>query len=114
MGQRRVGGEVMATIGTIDGYGAVFDSPSDPLSDGRGGEFIEEIDPHAFDAALRSGGDVLCLFNHDPANLLGRTSNGTARVSADQRGLHYSCDLPNTGLGRDVRELVNRRDITGS
>ncbi|UWZ81833.1 HK97 family phage prohead protease [Occallatibacter riparius] len=92
----------------IAGYAARFDSPSDDIG------FIETIDHHAFDGVLRTKPDVLVLFNHDAHKLLGRTASGTARVSVDARGLLYSCDLPDTTVGRDVYELVKRGDVVGS
>jgi len=95
-------------IGTIKGIAAIFDSPSEDIG------FIEEIDRHAFDRVLAAKPDVRCMFNHDPNNLLGRTASGTVRLSVDSRGLQYVCDLPDTSTGREVKELVNRRDITGS
>ncbi|HUN85153.1 MAG TPA: HK97 family phage prohead protease [Terracidiphilus sp.] len=98
----------MATIGSIDGYAAVFDSDSCDMG------FIEQIDPHAFDSVLATNPDVCCLFNHDDNKLLGRTASGTTRVSADSHGLHYRCSLPDTPTGNEVRELVRRGDISGS
>jgi hypothetical protein len=35
-------------------------------------------------------------------------------VSADDHGLHYEIDLPDTTLGTDVAELLRRGDISGS
>lgn len=92
----------------IAGYAARFDSPSEDIG------FIETIDPHAFDRVMRMKSDVLVLFNHDHDKLLGRTASGTARVTVDSRGLFYSCDLPDTSVGRDVYELVKRGDVVGS
>ncbi len=96
----------------IQGYAAIFNSTTD-ITDG-GGSFRESVDPHAFDRVLRSSPDVLILYNHSPNQLLGRTKSGTARVYADSRGLVYTCDLPDTQLGKDVYTLVQRRDLSGS
>jgi len=92
----------------IAGYAARFDSPSEYMG------WIETVDPHAFDGVMRTKPDVLVLFNHDHDKLLGRTAGGTARISVDSLGLLYSCDLPDTTVGRDVHELVKRGDIVGS
>lgn len=91
------------------GYGAVFNKRSSNL-----GGFFEVISPGAFDDILKSGQDVRALFNHDASMLLGRASSKTLRLTADSTGLRYEIDLPDTQLGRDVRELVNRGDLNGS
>jgi hypothetical protein len=57
---------------------------------------------------------VTTLSKHESANLLGRFSTGTLQVSADDHGLHYEIDLPDTTLGTDVAELLRRGDISGS
>lgn len=92
------------------GYAAVFDSDSEDL-----GGFVERIAPGAFTAALaRSDLDVRALYNHDQSQLLGRTKSGTLRVSQDSRGLYYEVDIPDTQLGRDLRTMCERGDITQS
>jgi HK97 family phage prohead protease len=73
----------------------------------------EEIGPTAFDEVLRRGDDTRFLLNHNPNNLLGRTASGTLRLRTDTTGLEVDNDLPDTTLGRDVRVLVARRDLTG-
>lgn len=75
----------------------------------------ERLADTAFKRALDDPAvDVRALFNHDPSHLLGRTASGTLRVGVDTMGLEFEVDLPNTQLGRDVRELVERGDITGA
>jgi Escherichia/Staphylococcus phage prohead protease len=69
----------------------------------------------AFDRALADKTtDVRALFNHDPSMLLGRESSGTLKLSVDSEGLPFEVDLPNTSVGRDVRELAERGDLTGA
>lgn len=91
---------------SISGYAAVFNSLSEDL-----GGFRERILPGAFDRCLRGSPDVRCLFNHDPNAVLGRTKSETLRLSVDRNGLHFDCDLPDTQVGRDVRESIKRGDI---
>jgi HK97 family phage prohead protease len=91
----------------IRGYAAVFNSLSEDL-----GGFREVIAPGAFRKALASDPDVLCVVNHSIDRLLGRMSNGTCRVSEDDKGLMFECDLPDTSDGRDVRELIKRGDMS--
>ena len=75
------------------------------------GWFREKIAPGAFGDVLED--DIRCLKNHDPNLILGRTTNGTLRIKENTVGLHYEDDLPDTNTGRDVREEVRRKDITG-
>ena len=90
------------------GYASVFDSLSQNL-----GGFVERVAPGAFRSTLNQA-DVRALFNHEPDHLLGRSGNGTLRLSEDERGLRYEGDLPATTLGRDVAELLRRGDLYGS
>ena len=43
--------------------------------------------------------------------MLGRTASGTLKLSVDDTGLIYETELPNTTLGNDVYEMVNRGDF---
>lgn len=96
------------TPNRLVGYAAVFNSLSADL-----GGFKERLLPGAFKDSVTGGGDIRALVGHDPNQLLGRTSNGTLRVSEDERGLRVEVDLPDTSYGRDLREMVRRRDIRG-
>jgi HK97 family phage prohead protease len=100
----------------LSGYAAVYNRFSLPLREG-GSTFREIILPGAFDKILnrqRGKQDVVALFNHDPNFVLGRTSSGTLELSSDERGLKYSVVPPDTQTGRDVMQLVRRRDLRGS
>ena len=105
--------------GTITGYAAVFYSEADPgteyeLYSDRDYRIVERLDPGCFRDAMDRPDDVRSTFNHDDSQLLGRTSAGTCRLSIDSRGLRYDTDLPDTTTGRDVAELIDRGDVTGS
>jgi HK97 family phage prohead protease len=93
---------------TIQGYAAVFGSP------GQGPFWTEELDPHCFDAVMATNPDVRCLFNHNPDNVLGRTTAGTLTLSIDSRGLAYTVNPPDTTLANDLMVSLRRKDITGS
>jgi uncharacterized protein len=105
-----------AGAATIEGYGAVFYNSNDPGTEyiiGPG--VVECINPTAFDAALKDcRDDARGLFNHEPSQLLGRVGSGTMRLSVDSKGLRYAIDVPNTQLGRDLLELIDRGDLYGS
>lgn len=77
----------------------------------RNGEWLE-IDPEAIKAADQS--DIVGRWEHDPARVLGRSSNGTVRFSADDEGLAFEIDLPDTSYANDLLELAKRGDIRGS
>lgn len=89
----------------VRGYAAVFDSLSEDL-----GGFREKINRNAFDNVLDN--DVVAVFNHDMNMILGRTTSGTLKLSVDERGLLTEIDMPNTTLGNDLVELVERGDIS--
>jgi Escherichia/Staphylococcus phage prohead protease len=93
--------------GNLEGYAAVFNSRSQDL-----GGFIETMNPGCFDRVLASKPDVRCLMNHDANLVLGRTTNRTLVLHADNKGLMFSCKLPNTSTGRDVYSLIQRGDIS--
>lgn len=104
----------------IVGYAAVYHRAADPgtefvlyedLTDGF--KFVERIAPGAFDRAARDD-DVRALFNHDADYVLGRRAAGTLRLSADEKGLRYEIDPPDTTTARDLMESLRRGDISGS
>lgn len=89
---------------TVSGYAATFNTLSEDL-----GGWQEMIAPGAFDGCLND--DVRCLYNHDWSQLLGRKSSGTLRLSVDDRGLAFECDLPDTDCAEDVACLMERGDL---
>lgn len=90
------------------GYAYRFNELSQDL-----GGFRERIMPGAGGPSLRKN-DVLATFNHNATALLGRVSSGTLRVGEDREGGWYEIDLPDTTVGRDVAELLKRKDLRGS
>lgn len=99
---------------TISGYAAVFYDPADPGTEYRlWDDCVERILPGAFDRAVRED-DVRGLFNHEDSQILGRTASGTMRLSVDKRGLRYEIDAPDTQCARDLLQLLDRGDVTGS
>lgn len=101
-----------ATGMTFEGYAAVFNSPSEPLSGSPNGRtFIEQIAPGAFLRSLKARNDIKLLWNHDTSDVLGSTRAGTLKLTEDSRGLKVMATLPNTSAGRDAAELLRRGDV---
>lgn len=103
------------TEGNISGYSAVYyrkgdDSTEYHLWDGA----VERIMSGAFDRAIKEKDDVRGLFNHDPSQILGRTTAGTMKLTSDKIGLRYDIDAGDTTVARDVKEHIRRGDVTGS
>ncbi len=92
----------------ITGYAATFETESRMLPGG----FIETIRRGAFDEVMAAGPDVIGVYNHDKNFLLGRTANGTMKLSLDDRGLKYEIYPPESRM--DVVESIERGDVVGS
>jgi len=92
----------------VRGVAVVYGQPSRELFE-YGQRFTEVIER----GSLHDAGDVLALYSHDSARVLGRTSSGTLELDDRADGLHFELSLPNTADGRDVHELVTRQDING-
>ncbi len=100
------------SIGTLDGYAAVFNQWT-KLYEGRSVVFEERIAPGAFRDSLNRGDDIRALFNHDSGSLLGRRSANTLELAEDEKGLRVAIHLPDTQVGRDTLASVKRGDLTG-
>lgn len=97
----------------IEGYASVFNKKSKLISE-SGKTFYEVIRDGAFDDALASL-DLDCVMNrdHDSTKVLARNLNGagTLALTVDDYGLKYSFVPPNTSLGNETKELVERGDL---
>jgi hypothetical protein len=91
---------------SLSGYAALYDTDSEDMG------YIESLAPGVFQRSLDDDDEVLALVEHDPQRLLGRRSAGTLRLDTDKRGLTFEIDIPDTTLGRDVREQVRRGDLS--
>ena len=103
-----------AEVKSIVGYGAVFYDGTADTEYRVWDDFVERIAPGAFDRALAEADDVRGLFNHDPNQVLGRTSSGTMRLKVDKKGLVYEIEADDTQVARDVQRFIERGDVTGS
>jgi len=91
--------------GTIEGYAAVFNQPSEDL-----GGFTEYIRAGAFSKTIKEA-DVRALFNHDPNYVLGRNKAGTLDLAEDDHGLHFRVRPPETQWAQDLLQTVRRGDV---
>lgn len=89
----------------ITGYAIVFNRESQDL-----GGFKEIILPSAVDGVRWS--DTIATFNHNADNILGRVPK-TMTLTVDERGVKVEIVPPDTTVGRDVMELIRRRDVKG-
>lgn len=96
----------------LAGYAAVYGQDSREIVEG-GKAFVERIAPGAFNETLRSAADVKLYYNHDASMPLARTRSGTLTLKSDRQGLAFDATLPDTTLGRDVRTLIERGDLSG-
>ena len=95
---------------TVEGYAALFDTPSDGL------DFTEVIDRNAFDGVIARS-DVFALLNHDNSRgILGRSKKGkgSLELSVDDRGLKYRFEAPKTALGDELIENLKRGEVNES
>jgi uncharacterized protein len=91
------------------GYALVYHRYSKNL-----GGYVEQCAPGLADKSLGDGVDVLARWQHGPDMLLGRVSAGTLRLSADDVGVRYEVDLPDTTYARDLAALLARGDVRHS
>lgn len=103
---RTVQGNESGTEGrTISGYAIPYNSESELLY----GFFREKIMPGAFDKSL--GGDIRCLWDHNSAYVLGRTTAGTLDLRSDAKGLYFEVNPPETTWANDLCTSIERGDI---
>lgn len=89
---------------TISGYAIVWNSPSKDL-----GGFTEIVNPKALDGVDLS--NVLMLNNHDYTQVLASVKAGTLTLETDDKGLHFTAQLPNTSFANDVYEEVQSGNV---
>ena len=86
----------------VRGYASTFDDPYVLYEDD---EFVlsERIDPKAFDEADMS--DVILQYDHE-GRVFARISNGTLKLSTDDKGLAVEADLGGTDIGRSLYQEI--------
>jgi HK97 family phage prohead protease len=95
----------------LSGYAAPFNSLSTDL-----GGFRERIRRGAFSRALNDAAtDVVCVPDHSYrcVEVLGSTRSGTLKLSQNDFGLRFRCQLPDTTAARDLFCVGKRGDLRG-
>ena len=94
----------------IEGKAISFDSPTLIYTDMRGVDYYEVIDAHALDGADT---DDCCLrYNHSlGVMVLARTRGGSLRLEKRSDGMHFTAELFDTSVSRDVYELVRQEAL---
>ena len=107
---RAISNEVQVDSRNITGYAVVFESNSEDLG------FIERIMKGAITDDTIKKSDVFCLLNHDSTKVLARSKygEGSLKLELDERGLKYSFTAPNTDLGEELLEHLQRGEIDSS
>jgi len=73
--------------------------------------FREKIDPSALDEVMTD--DVAVMTNHDSNMIMARTSAGNAWIGKDSTGGTVEWVFPDTTAGRDTKENMRVKNITG-
>lgn len=92
----------------LEGYVNVVQRDSRPIPSVRG-NFIEQIEPRAFQRALDKTNSVDLLFNHREDRNLGSTSNGNLTLYEDSIGLRAICEVTDS----EVRSLAESNQLKG-
>lgn len=93
-------------IGTLVGYAAVFESESQDF-----GGWKEVLRRGCFKRSLTELPDVRALYQHNPAQVLGRRGANTLSVREDDHGLAVEIDLIDTQFNRDVLANIRSGNI---
>lgn len=99
-------GETVDGKEVLRGYASVFNREAV-----IGRMFVEKVSPGAFANTIKTD-DVRALINHNSMYVLGRSKNGTLRMSEDDHGLMIEIDPPDTSFAKDLLVSVNRGDIS--
>lgn len=99
----------------VVGWGAVFGVKSRMIYE-KGKLFYEQIERGAFDDVLARIDELNVIANrdHDNTKMLARSRSKTLSLSVDEKGLRYEFTMPNTTLGNDTKEMMERGDLNES
>ena len=107
---RQISNNITNTDRSVEGYAVVFESQSENLG------FYEVIHRGAITEDTIKESDVFCKFNHSDEKILARSKYGEGSLSleVDDKGVKYRFEAPNTALGDELLEYLNRGDLASS
>lgn len=97
----------------FEGYAAVFDTPSRPITDKWGVDYIETFAPGSFKRTLSSGRRQTFVVDHDERLFISSTRSGKLRLAEDSKGLITETPWPNTDYANNVRALYDAGEQLG-
>jgi len=94
----------------IEGIACPYRSWSQTL--GWNNDFKEQFLPGAFSESLGKR-NICCTVDHNRDKLIATTQGGTLVITDTSDGLHIRASIPNTAVGTELIQHVDRRDIQG-
>lgn len=92
----------------VTGYATTWDDPY-TMMEYDGIKYMEQIDRNALVGADMS--DVIMLYNHE-GMVYARMSNGTLKLSINDRGLYIEADLSSTEASREIYQSIKAGLLT--
>ena len=99
---------------TISGMAIVFNQISNELWDSqKKRSFREVILPTAVTQDVLDNSDILFVINHKRDNMVARRYHGKGSLQVELRedGVAFSFKVPNTQLGNDLLEMIERGEV---
>lgn len=87
----------------LDGYVNAVARDSKELHE-NGIIFVEQIEPKAFERALKRAGNIFCLLDHDYNKVLGSTKEGNIKLKEDNIGLRATCEITDKDVIQSAKE----------
>lgn len=92
----------------ISGYVNATEKKSRPVVTPHG-KVVEEIEPRAFERALKRGGDIYVNVDHNNSTVYASTNDGTLELYEDAIGLHADVIITDP----ELIEIAKRGEIKG-
>lgn len=94
----------------VQGYAVIFDSMSENMG------FFETIHKGAITQDTINNSDIFAKFNHQDNMVLARSKYnvGSLKLDVDDTGVFYRFEAPNTEMGTELLEYLNRGEIDSS
>ena len=87
----------------ISGYVNVTEKKSRPVMTPHG-RVVEEIEPRAFEEAIKRAGNITLTVDHDSGHVYAETQNGTLTLREDDIGLHADVLIQDKNLIQLARD----------